>query len=211
MAKKKFYVVWKGHYTGVFDSWPLCQEFTRGYPNAKYKSFETRAAADAAYRDGYQKHTSKDTKKTFVLAGTQSRLIGKPQIPSMSVDAACSGNPGLMEYRGVDTETGVQIFRQGPFRYGTNNVGEFLALVHALAMLKKKNSSLPIYSDSRIAIGWVKAKKARTKLAQNSSNKILFDYLERAEKWLSENQWSNPILKWETKAWGEIPADFGRK
>jgi ribonuclease HI len=35
--------------------------------------------------------------------------------------------------------------------------------------------------------------------------------MERAEKWLLSNEFSNEILKWETKAWGEIPADFGRK
>ena len=34
---------------------------------------------------------------------------------------------------------------------------------------------------------------------------------ERATKWLKENNYSATIKKWETKKWGEIPADFGRK
>jgi ribonuclease HI len=117
-----------------------------------------------------------------------------------------------MEYRGVDTKTGMQLFHQGPFKRGTNNIGEFLALVHALALLQKENRpNLPIYSDSRIAIGWVKRKKANTKLKKGADNSILFQLMNRAETWLENNSFTNPIYKWETKEWGEIPADFGRK
>jgi ribonuclease HI len=131
---------------------------------------------------------------------------------SISVDAACSGNPGRLEYRGVETENKNEIFHVGPLDEGTNNVGEFLALVHALAMLKKRgDSTTPVYSDSRIAMGWVKKKKANTKLKQTYRNERLFDLLERGEEWLASNTYKTRILKWETKKWGEIPADFGRK
>ncbi|HZH70035.1 MAG TPA: RNase H family protein, partial [Flavobacteriaceae bacterium] len=127
------------------------------------------------------------------------------------VDAASSGNPGIMEYRGVDTQTGQELFHQGPFEQGTNNVGEFLALVHGLAYLKKINSDRLIYSDSRIAMGWVKAKTCRTKLKQTYKNRKIFELIIRAEHWLKSNTYTTKIVKWETKAWGEIPADFGRK
>lgn len=90
-------------------------------------------------------------------------------------------------------------------------MGEFLALVHGLAFLKKYNSDRNIYSDSKIAIGWVKRKKCNTKLKRTAQNKQLFELIERAEYWLKTNTYSTKILKWETKAWGEIPADFGRK
>ena len=116
-----------------------------------------------------------------------------------------------MEYRGVDTLSGKEIFRQGPYFDGTNNIGEFLAIVHGLALLKKKNSNLPVYTDSMTAISWVRKRKANTKLELTARNAILFELIERAEKWLKTNTWSNPILKWETQCWGEIPADFGRK
>jgi len=127
------------------------------------------------------------------------------------VDAACSGNPGRMEYRGVDTKTKKQLFLQGPFKKGTNNIGEFLALVHGLGYLKLKKSELPIYSDSRIAISWVKKGQCRTNLQFSKDNQQLLDFIKRAEVWLKENTYTTQILKWETKAWGEIPADFGRK
>jgi ribonuclease HI len=132
-------------------------------------------------------------------------------LPSLSVDAACSGNPGIMEYRGVDTATGQEIFRQGPFQNGTNNIGEFLALVHALALLKKEGSNAAIYSDSFTARTWVLKRKVKTTLERDSRNDYIFQLLERAISWIQANSWKNQILVWDTKKWGEIPADFGRK
>ena len=129
---------------------------------------------------------------------------------ALCVDAACSGNPGPMEYRGVHLPSGKEIFRFGPIQ-GTNNIGEFLAIVHALALLKQKGLSMPIYSDSVNAINWVKKKQCKTKLERNEKTEELFRLIGRAEKWLAENKYDTPILKWETKQWGEIPADFGRK
>jgi len=117
----------------------------------------------------------------------------------------------VMEYRGVYSKTGEEIFRQGPFKEGTNNIGEFLALVHGLAFLKQKNSPLPLYTDSVTAIAWVRSKKAKTKLEMNEKNAVLFDLIARAEIWLQKNKYTTSILKWETSVWGEIPADFGRK
>ena len=129
----------------------------------------------------------------------------------MAVDAACSGNPGDMEYRGVYVKTGQQIFIQGVYKEATNNIGEFLAIVHGLALLKKQGSNMPIYSDSVTAQAWVKAKKCKTKLEKTPQNALVFERIEAAERWLQNNTYSNPILKWDTPNWGEIPADFGRK
>jgi ribonuclease HI len=210
MSKKKFYVIWKGHKTGVFNSWNVCKKHITDFKGAQYKSFALKESADIAFKGNYEEYVGKDTKKVQ-LSSEELKLIGKPNLISISVDAACSGNPGKMEYRGVDTKTKKQLFIQGPFEQGTNNIGEFLALVHGLGYLKKANSNFPIYSDSRIAISWVKKGQCRTNLSITSENKPLFDLIKRAEKWLKENSYTTKILKWETKAWGEIPADFGRK
>jgi len=129
---------------------------------------------------------------------------------SLAVDAACSGNPGPMEYRGVHIASRQEIFHFGPLK-GTNNIGEFLAIVHGLALLKNKGFDMPIYSDSANAISWVRQKKCKTKLPRTPETEELFLLIERAEKWLRENTYTTRILKWETKEWGEIPADFGRK
>ena len=208
--KEKFYVVWEGKKPGIYLKWADCKAMITGYAGAKYKSFETFAKAKQAYNGNYQdfKGSSKN-KKT--LTPQEKEKYGFPNRYSIAVDAASSGNPGVMEYRGVDTQTTQQLFHQGPFKQGTNNIGEFLALVHGLAYLKKNDSDRIIYSDSRIAIGWVKKKKCNTKLKANPKNKEVMDLVQRAEHWLKTNTYITTIVKWETKAWGEIPADFGRK
>jgi len=211
MAKKqKYYVVWFGNPVGIFDSWKECQRSIKDVKGAQYKSFLTFEEAKKAFRKEYKDYIGINTKKKK-LSNEELIKIGEPNLYTISVDAASSGNPGIMEYRGVDTQTHQQLFHQGPFEQGTNNVGEFLALVHGLAFLKQHNSDRKIYSDSKIAIVWVKKKKCNTKLKQNQKNKKIFDLILRAENWLKTNSYKTPIIKWETKAWGEIPADFGRK
>jgi ribonuclease HI len=210
MAKKKFYVIWKGHKTGVFSTWETCKKQILNFKGAQYKSFTSKKEAEIAYKGNYEDYKGKVTKKVQ-LSEAELKRIGKPIFPSLAVDAACSGNPGKMEYRGVDTKTKKQLFIQGPFEQGTNNIGEFLALVHGLGYLKQKKSIIPIYTDSKIAMSWVKVGQCRTNIQISSKNKELFDLVKRAENWLKNNSYSNKILKWETKAWGEIPADFGRK
>lgn len=132
------------------------------------------------------------------------------ELNAIAVDAACSGNPGPMEYRGVYLLTNKEIFHFGPVQ-GTNNIGEFLAIVHALALLKQKGSDMPIYSDSRTAQIWVQKRKAKTTLPRTPQTEGLFQLIERAERWLLTNSYKNPIIKWDTEHWGEVPADFGRK
>ena len=206
MAKAKFYTVWKGACPGVYSSWPECQLQIKGFKGALYKSFDTKEEAERAFNEPAYLHRGKKVE-------TETSVCKLPEgfdTNCLAVDAACSGNPGKMEYRGVYLGNGQQIFHYGPV-YGTNNIGEFLAIVHGLALLKQKNLQMPVYSDSRNALLWVKQKKCKTKLERTPKTEALFQLIERAEKWLRENSYSTPVLKWETDRWGEIPADFGRK
>ena len=209
MAKQKFYVVWEGVTPGVYTSWTDCQLQIKGYEGAKYKSFDTREEAERALATSPYAYIGKNAKK-------KSEKVSSETLPacvidnSLAVDAACSGNPGPMEYRGVHIASRQEVFHFGPTK-GTNNIGEFLAIVHGLALLKQKGFDMPIYSDSVNAISWVRQKKCKTKLPRTAETEELFKLIERAEKWLRENTYTTRILKWETKEWGEIPADFGRK
>lgn len=209
--KKKYYTVWKGHKTGVFESWNDCKAMIKDYQGAQYKSFSTFEAAKEALKGNYKDYIGKTSKFKSELSEAQLKKIGQPNYNSIAVDAAVSGNPGKMEYRGVETKSKKQLFIQGPFEEGTNNIGEFLAIVHGLAFLKKHQSNLIMYTDSRTAMSWVKKKKCNTKLERTEKNKTLFELVDRAEHWLKTNTYNTVIVKWETKAWGEIPADFGRK
>jgi ribonuclease HI len=205
MAKQKYYVVWKGRKPGIYNSWAECEAQVKGYAGAEYKSFANRDMAEAAFRNVYEDYKGKPaTSQQWLFAPT------KPMLPSICVDAACSGSPGPLEYRGVLTESSEQIFHAGPFPDGTNNVGEFLAILLAMDWLITKELDWPIYSDSANAIAWIKAGKCNTKLEQLPSNKLIFDFIARAEEALKTYP-AFKILKWDTNAWGEIPADFGRK
>ncbi len=207
MAQKKFYVVWQGLKPGIYASWAECKAQVSGFGNAQYKSFLTLEEAEKAFSENPGRHLNPKKTKTTVARASTEKIVKE----SIAVDAACSGNPGLMEYRGVYVADNREIFHVGPLEEGTNNIGEFLAIVHALALLKKSDEKIPVYSDSVNAIKWVAKKKCNTKQAQSERNKPIFELIARAEKWLRENSYTNRVLKWETKLWGEIPADFGRK
>jgi len=207
--KSKYYVVWEGHQSGIFDTWDKCKKQVDGYTSAKYMGFTTLEEAKKAFGSNAWNYLGKAVKAPS--NNELRKLYGEPLKQAICVDAACSGNPGILEYRAVNMVTGQEIFHRGPFPEGTNNIGEFLAIVTGLAWLKQNNLSLPLYTDSRNAILWIKQKQAKTKLVRNAKNKELFDLVDRAADWLHNNSFDTLILKWETKAWGEIPADFGRK
>lgn len=208
--KPKFYTVWEGRKAGVYDSWDDCKKQVEGVAGAKYKSFDSKKEAEAALKENYWKYT-----QTQSAAQKQTKIPASafpaPIQESIVVDAAWNSVKKDMEYQGFYLKTKELIFHKGPFPKATNNIGEFLAIVHALAYLKNRNSNLPIYSDSRTAISWVRNKKANTKLDEADGNPEVFELLDRAEKWLKTNTYPNKVLKWETDYWGENPADFGRK
>ena len=208
MAKQKFYVVWAGKEPGVYNNWKDCERQIRNFDGAIYKSFFDEELAQKAYLGDHRNYIGRDFGK---LTEAEKEKYGKPIGNSISVDAACSGNPGIMEYRGVDTLSGAELFRQGPFPNATVNIGEFLAIVHGLAYLAERDFKFPVYTDSRTAMKWIRDKKTNTKLQRQANNEKVFQLLERAVIWLEANDYPNKIIKWETAAWGEIPADFGRK
>jgi len=205
--------VWQGRTPGVYSSWEACKKEIDGCKGAKYKGFVDRTTAETAFREGPDNYWGKDVAPIVDF----SKAKEQPVSPAIAVDAACSGNPGKMEYQGVFVDFGVQpanaynLFKSPVFENGTNNIGEFLAIVHALALQKKNGWNYPIYSDSVNAQLWIKQRKCKTKLQPNSKNAYLFELVARAEKWLNENTIDVSILKWKTEIWGEIPADFGRK
>ncbi|NDV47678.1 ribonuclease H [Paludibacter sp. 221] len=209
-SKNKYFVVWEGKTPGIYNSWDECKKQIHGVTAAIYKGFATKEEAIQAINSPYRDYIKKAGKKVS-QSSEQNKSTTSPIWESLSVDAACSGNPGMMEYQGVYTGTKELIFHQGPFPDATNNIGEFLALVHGLALLKQRNSNLPLYTDSKTALAWVRNKKAKTELKETERNAVVFDLIERAENWLRTNEYTTRIIKWETSEWGEIPADFGRK
>jgi ribonuclease HI len=213
LKKQKYYVVWKGVNPGVYNDWNTAKKQIDGFQGALYKSFESKSEADHAFtKDAHQfiSYTAGKPKSS----PSPTKPMSKSDIiqNSIAVDAACSGNPGDLEYRGVVTATGKELFHMGPFSMGTNNIGEFLAIVHGAAFLKQYGKlDTVIYTDSKTAIAWIRDRKLKTTLQPTNKNKEVFMLIDKALKWLSENKIANPIVHWQTQEWGEIPADFGRK
>ena len=224
MAKKqKYYVVWQGKKPGIYTDWEACKEQVVGVQGAQYKSFDSMQEAEQAIRLPYKSVVSSNTSPASKVSQTSVLTIDEngmtaikpgtenaPILDALAVDAACSGNPGIMEYQGIYIPTRTQVFHYRAER-GTNNIGEFLAIVHGLSYLKKHHLNQIIYSDSANAISWVRQKQCKSKLAEDASTAELWDYIHRAENWLRTNSYTTEIRKWDTDHWGEIPADFGRK
>ena len=221
--KQKYYVVWQGRRPGIYTDWEHCKEQVQGVPGAQYKSFGTLAEAEAAIRLPYRSVVSTGAGQVGQAAPTGVLVIdgngmtairpgadNPPVLDALAVDAACSGNPGVMEYQGVYIPTRTRVFHYRA-ECGTNNIGEFLAIVHGLSYLKKHRMDQMIYTDSRIALGWVRQRQCKSKLPLTAATRELWDYVHRAEQWLRNNSYTTEIRKWDTDSWGEIPADFGRK
>jgi len=201
--KRKYYVVWEGHHPGVYDNWAVAKAQIENFPNARYKGYPNLKSAQEAYKKGWKAAFRQSQKTSAKVPFIKN---------SISVDAASSGNPGRVEYRGVWTHDKSLIFHAGPFEEGTNNLGEFLALIHALALMDKhKRYDIPIYTDSMTALSWIRNKNVKTTLLRSSRNEEIFQLVDRAMQWLNTHEIKNQILKWDTRRWGEIPADFGRK
>lgn len=212
MSTRKFYVVWEGRSPGIYDSWEECKDQIDGFPGARYKAFPSQDAATEAFRGDSSEHIG--VLKAIVSYNPVAvNYSAFPEIilDSIAVDAACSKNPGPVEYRGVDTKSGITLFKVGPLADGTNNIGEFLAIVHALAMTAQQGVATPIYSDSRTALAWVRDRKCKTTLKSTPNNAKILELVKRAESWLQTHSYTNRLIKWKTEEWGEIPADFGRK
>jgi ribonuclease HI len=209
VSKKKaaYYVVWSGKTPGIYDTWEDCEAQVKGVQGAKYKGFASRPEAEQAFASSPENYIIRKPK----AEKEENGQLSTPILPALAVDAACSGNPGVMEFRGVIADTGTEVFHRGPFNGGTNNIGEFLAIVLGLAYLKQNNLPWVLYTDSRTALSWLKKGHADTKIEWNAQNQDLFFMLRKAEMWLHNNTWTTQIYKWDTKSWGEIPADFGRK
>lgn len=216
VQNKKYYVVWEGREPGVYDDWDDAFEQIDGYPGARYKAFPSYDSAVAAFRGPISEQAAFLTKlASHVAPGGLVRdysTIPGIRLDAIAVDGACSRNPGPMEYRCVRVADGAEIFRKGPFQGGTNNIGEYLALIHAAAMLAQRgDTTTPIYTDSRTALAWVRNRRANTRVVATPENAPLLQIVARADAWIQSHDIPNPILKWDTDNWGEIPADFGRK
>lgn len=206
----KIYVVWEWKQTWIFDSWESCKNSVNWFSNAKYKSFSNKENAEIAFKKWREFYYNKSGKTVKIKDNLETI---KEHIPFFSkwiaVDAACSENPWKMEYRWINLSTWEEIFHE-KFKIWTNNIWEFLAIVHWLKYIW--DNDMIVYSDSKIGISWVKQWKCKTQFTHIwPESYAISNAIKNAELWLAENSIKHDILKWDTEKRWEIPADFWRK
>lgn len=212
MAKNKYYVVLEGYETGVYDNWKECESKVKGYPKAKYKGYPNLEEANEAFKNKEftNNKTNKSPSSTSIIKDYKD--IKEIDLNTLSVDGACSGNPGIGEYQCVDVSTNEVLFTSGKCDDVTNNIMEYMALVEGIQYLLNTNSNKKIYTDSITALSWIKNKKVKSVFKKTNKNESIYFIFEKYVKWVEDNYIDlDLILKWKTKEWGEIPADFGRK
>lgn len=223
---KRYYAVFAGRQPGVYDDFNDAMEQVDGFEGAVFKSYDSPQEAAEAFRRFESRSDSRQIGALLMNASEHQTAARKPDrietktdyfafpeidLNGWAVDASCMGNPGVMEYRGVELMTGKELFRVGPFKKGTNNIGEFLAIVHALALMAQRGEKHTVYSDSVSGMAWVRNRKVKTQLKRDATTEPVFQMMERALVWLNTHHYDVPIRKWDTDRWGEVPADFDRK
>lgn len=215
MKKRKRYVVRKGKQTGIFTSRDECKAAVHGYAGAQYKSYTTRQAAEQAFVTSY---TSQITPKDRNSQSAVRNYTHEIDHHSICVDAACSSNPGILERQGVETISWKKLFSSTQYPLGTTNIWEWLAIIQWMRFLiENERTTQVIYSDSRIALGWVTKGIINTTLPKNQTTQLLWTLIDEQHKRL-QHTWMRlleqkhiTLKKRNTKKRGEIPADFGRK
>jgi len=128
-------------------------------------------------------------------------------------DASCT-KTGDIEFRGVDMDTMEELFHRGPYKNASSNIGEALGVVLGLAWLKQqKHPEYILYTDSAVAMYWIKNKKFNTSLERRTDNREVFELIYKAEAFLETCSLEEimSVQKWRTDLWGENFADFQRK
>ena len=177
---KKYYVVWKGAKTGVFEQWNDVKSHTQGRADAQYMGFPSKAEADAAFQSTYTKAL---TKRSMSKGGTAKPAASAAYVKADSqpattkladiniyCDGACSPNPGK-------SGTGMAVYHKqnlvelwyGLYEpMGTNNTAELNGMLAAFKYAQghiSQGKTVQVLSDSKYSIDcitkWAKGWQAK--------------------------------------------------
>lgn len=162
MAKQKFYVVWRGLAPGIYTSWADTERQVKGVAGARYKSFASRAEAEAALQagPGSGNRSNAATKRDKARAAGVDQAVARWHEVDIYCDGACDPNPG-------PAGTGLALYRDRELSElwyglynpaGTNNTAELQGLYHALRLAADavdQGRQTAIHCDSRYAIDCV--------------------------------------------------------
>ncbi len=167
MAKIKYYAVAVGRSSGIYTDWATAEEQVKGFAAAKYKSFPTRAEAEAwLKRPVYQKKEIQKTTRQATKSAQRQLLCDDPAAIIVYTDGGSINNPGPGGYGIVIEADGKRRELSGGYRHTTNNRMEMMAAIVALRELRDCRRKIFLHSDSSylvngISKGW--ARKWRSK------------------------------------------------
>jgi ribonuclease HI len=116
------------------------------------------------------------------------------------VDGFSSGNPGIGGFI-VAKYDGTVLFRKDYGNVHSNNWYELAAIATAVIKYPGRH----IWSDSVTAIAWANGRVSKDVAKLYSNDQAFSLMIETIRK-------VNPVIsKWNTRKWGEIPADPGNK
>lgn len=207
----QYYGVWIGRKPGVYDNWNDCKAQVDKFSGARYSKLKSTTKEEALLEFNKENNNTIDnSKETIKSTNNVVNTSNKPIENVLTVDGASNGLN--CEFQAVWYPSGEVAFKSKQYQGGTNNIAEFLGLVLAIKHLEKNNLPLSVYTDSVTAMAWLRDKKANTTAkTTGKATEELDKLINQAETYLKEKERKINIMKWETKSWGQIPADYGRK
>lgn len=152
--------------------------------------------------------------------------IASPTRPVMgiAVDASMRGGKtgasnGVIEWRVVDLVTGHEIHRSNIYPQGTISLAELLAIYDGLKFFMDANlhnEEFPfLYTDSKVAYEWANGRPIKSSLPVNEATGPLWSMVWSDQGWAElpevRDVIKDKLRMWNTKEWGENPADLGYK
>ena len=171
MAKRKFYAVVAGRKPGLYDEWfgaDNAEAQVKGLTNAIYKSFQSRAEAEAWYREragraptNIQISRADEPGADYFRLHAEALQAGKVVLYT---DGGCMVNPGIGGYGVVLLHKDRRKELSGGFARTTNNRMEIMACIAGLGALKER-AQVVLFSDSSYVVngiekGWAKKWRA---------------------------------------------------
>jgi len=199
---QSYYVVWQGHAPGIYQKWPDCRKQIENYPEPRYKKFESLDEANHAYRKGiehYRKRKSGPQK--------MSRRAPKFRRDSLLVHTKVQGES--MQINATYLKNNQKIFFVD-FQRGNPEIGQFLATVKALKLLRKRSPTMPVYVPSLKVLNAINHKflydpYLGQRHIHDPWHEKLRECMFAAINWLKRNDYQNPVLHWNSTYWGEPP------
>lgn len=172
MSKKMYYAVVHGHNPGIYETWAECEQQTKGYSKALFKSFKNKKEAES-FIENYQetveeKHEIEDYDLEVEKDLSNDRVVIFTDGSYSGGEKPVSGYGCVIITPNKEEEEISNIVYTKKFE-SSNNIGpEVMAVLEALKwVLSNEYKSVTIYHDLDLIGKWANGEyKAKSEIAQ---------------------------------------------